>query len=247
MIVDTHCHIDRFPNPLALAEKCEVSAVGAVAVTNLPSHYEMAVEHLRKMRYVKPSLGFHPLTVKENLKELPLFLSLLGGVQFVGEIGLDFSDEGEPTRNEQLQVFRTIVEALSDKARFVTLHSRGAAGDVAHILDEYGVQKCVFHWFSGTLKELEKVVSSGHYLSINTAMVESKKGQRVLERAPRDRILTESDGPYVKIGRRPAGPFDMMRVVSGIADAWGVSEDEAESQVSNNYKRLCESIGITNG
>lgn len=247
MLIDTHCHVDRFPDPMALVADCEAKPVVTVAVTNIPSHYEIAVRHIGALRYVKPALGFHPLAVADNLKELPLFLSLLRGVQFVGEIGLDFSNEGQPTRNDQVQAFRTIAEALSGKARFVTLHSRGAAGDVADILGEYGIKKCVFHWFSGTVSELKQVVSSGHYLSINTSMVESKKGRDVLERVPRDRILTESDGPYVKIGRKPAGPLNMNRVVSGIADAWGVSEDEAESQVSNNYKELCESIGITHG
>lgn len=247
MLIDTHCHVDRFPDPMAVVADCESQAVVTVAVTNIPSHYEIAVRHIGALRYVKLAMGFHPLAVADNLKELPLFLSLLGGVQFVGEIGLDFSKEGQTSRNEQVQVFRTIAEALSDKARFVTLHSRGAAGDVVDILREYGVKRCVFHWFSGTVSELKKVVASGHYLSINTAMVESTKGRDVLERVPRDRILTESDGPYVKIGRRPAGPLDMKRVLLGIADAWGVSEDEAESQVSINYKGLCESIGITHG
>ena len=247
MLIDTHCHVDRFPDPMAVAEDCERQRVVTVAVTQLPSHYQMAVQHIGEMQFVRPALGFHPLTVAGNESELPLFLSLLPDVQFVGEIGLDSSQEGASSRSEQLRVFRAIAAGLAAKQKFVTLHSRGAEEDVADILHESGVTECVFHWFSGGPKVLKAVIAKGHFFSINTAMVTTQKGKTLLSLVPRDRILTETDGPYVKIGSRPAMPCDVKNVLCGIADVWGTSSEDVEAQVADNFFRLCRSLGIKLG
>jgi TatD DNase family protein len=247
MLIDTHCHVDRFPDPMALAEECEGQRVATVAVTQLPSHFQLAIRHIGEMRFVKPALGFHPLAVTGNEGELPLFMELLPNVQFVGEIGLDSSRDGASTRSEQLRIFRAIAEALAGKHKFVTLHSRGAEEDVADILCECGVTECVFHWFSGGSKALRTVIERGHFFSINTAMVTTQKGRTLLSLVPRDRILTETDGPYVKVGGRPAKPCDVEKVLSGIADVWGGSAENVEAQVAENYTQLCKSLGITHG
>jgi TatD DNase family protein len=247
VLLDTHCHVDRFPDPLAIAEDCERQRVMTVAVTQLPSHYQMAMRHIGEMRFVRPALGFHPLAVTGNEGELPLFLSLLPNVPFVGEIGLDSSREGASSRSEQLRIFRAIAVDLAGKRKFVTLHSRGAEEEVADILHECGVAECVFHWFSGGTKALKAVIGKGHYFSINTAMVTSQKGRALLSLVPRNRILTETDGPYVKIGSRPAKPCDVKNVLSGIADVWGATDEDVEAQVTENFTQLCRSLGIKLG
>lgn len=247
MLIDTHCHVDRFPDPMAVAKECERQRVVTVAVTQLPSHYQMALRHIGEMQFVRPALGFHPLAVAGNESELPLFLSLLPDVQFVGEVGLDSSREGASSRSEQLRIFREIAAELAGKRKFVTLHSRGAEEEVADILHESGATECVFHWFSGGTKALKAVIGAGHYFSINTAMVTTQKGKSLLELVPRNRILTETDGPYVKIGSRPAKPSDVKAVLCGIADAWGASVEDVEAQVTDNFTQLCRSLGIKLG
>lgn len=244
MLIDTHCHIDRFPDPMAVAEDCERQRVVAIAVTQLPSHFQMAMQHIGEMQFVRPALGFHPLAVTGNEGELSLFLSLLPDVQFVGEIGLDLSHEGASSRSEQLRTFKAISAELAGKRKFVTVHSRGAEMEVADILHDSGVTECVFHWFSGETKALRAVIGQGHYFSINTAMVTTHKGKSLLSFVPRDRILTETDGPYVKIGSRPARPHDVKKALCGIADVWGTSAGEVEAQVTENFTQLCRLLEI---
>ena len=244
VLIDTHCHVDRYPDPMALAEDCERQRIATVAVTQLPSHFQMAMRHIGMMQFVRPALGFHPLAVKGNEGELPLFRSLLPDVQFVGEIGLDLSREGASSQLEQLRIFRAIAAELAGNRKFVTLHSRGAEEEVADILHENDVTECVFHWFSGATKALKKVIERGHYFSINTSMVTTQKGRSLLSLVPRDRILTETDGPYIKFGGRPAKPCDVGVVLSGIADVWGVSVEKVDAHVTHNYSQLCESLGI---
>ena len=239
VLIDTHCHIDRFRNPSSLAAKCESGRITTVAVTNIPSHYELAKAHLKGMQYVKPALGLHPLAVGDSHGELPLFLRLLPEAQFIGEIGLDFSTEGLPTRATQVKVFSAIIEALAGSSTFVTMHSRAAADDVLDTLKRFGVRNAVFHWFSGTLRTLDNAIEWGCWFSINTSMIRSQKGAEIISRLPEDRVLTESDGPYVKIGRRPAEPSDVRLVVEALSESWGVSVDAAERQVHDNFIRAC--------
>ncbi len=70
-------------------------------------------------------------------------------------------------------------------------------------------------------------------------MVDSQKGSEIISRLPKDRVLTETDGPYVKIGKRPAEPSDVQIVLTALAKLWGVTVEEAETQVQDNFVRAC--------
>jgi TatD DNase family protein len=94
----------------------------------------------------------------------------------------------------------------------------------------------VFHWYSGPLPLLDRAIRQGFYFSVNPAMVRSKNGQGIIGRIPRDRILTETDGPYVKVGTRAAEPTDVRVVLEYLAKQWEISIGEAEGQVWENYQ-----------
>lgn len=242
MLIDTHCHIDRFSDPARLARKCESDGIMTVAVTNLPSHYELALPHLDSMRYIKLAVGFHPLVVSQHKHELNRFLELVSQVQFVGEIGLDFSREGIATKSEQTVAFNRIIEVLADSKKFVTMHSRGAADEVLDVMKNHHFHHAVFHWFSGTLASLDRAIQWGCWFSVNPSMTRSQKGKSIISKLPKDRVLTETDGPYVKIGNRLAEPADVRGVVSFLADAWEVSEEDVELQVSENFYRAANQL-----
>jgi TatD DNase family protein len=238
VLIDTHCHIDRFPNPGGVAARCEREKLITVAVTNLPSHYSQGVEHVKALQYVKLALGFHPLIVGQNYRELDTFLEMLPKVDFVGEIGLDFSNEGKSTKAQQLAAFRTIAKSLADTNKFVTLHSRGAADPVLSVLEEFSVTNAVFHWYSGSLRVLDRAIDRGFYFSVNPSMIHSNKGREIITRIPRHRVLTESDGPYAKIQNRPTQPSDVRNVVEFLSKEWGISMDETSKQIFQNYSGL---------
>lgn len=239
VLIDTHCHIDRFPDASGLARKCESTGITTVAVTNIPSHYELGLPHLAGMQHVKLALGFHPLAVGENRHELPLFLRLLRSADFIGEIGIDLSKEGLPTKAVQTEVFNSIIDALVGSTKFVTMHSREAADEVLDVMERFDFHHGVFHWFSGSLGSLERAIEWGCWFSVNPSMIGSEKGKLIVARIPKERVLTETDGPYVKVGRRPAEPPDVKGVVSHLAELWKVSVSEAESQIVRNFRQAC--------
>jgi TatD DNase family protein len=96
----------------------------------------------------------------------------------------------------------------------------------------------VFHWYSGTLKTLETVVQAGHFFSINPAMVRSVKGRDAIAQIPRERILTESDGPFINMGSRTIEPTDVQAVEEALGVMWGVSTVSARNIVQMNFQEL---------
>jgi TatD DNase family protein len=237
-MIDTHCHLDQIDSPEAVVRQAEDRAVTIIAVTNLPSHYAMALAHLKDCRYVKPALGFHPLMAAANPQELMPFIRLAKTAEYIGEIGLDFSPKGTPTKEAQLTCFERILEALKARHRFVTIHSRQAVLPVLDSIQRNGIGPVVFHWFTGSRSELDRVITAGHYLSINPAMLGTSTGKRVLEATPIDRILTETDAPFAQIDGRTALPWDVDIVLCHLAILWKKDRGEVENTVAKNFARL---------
>lgn len=236
-MIDTHCHIDRFPVPLDLSRECERNSIRVVAVTNLPSHYELALPHLKGFRCVVPSLGIHPLSAADGKRELGRFRKLAPGADYIGEIGLDFSRAGMASKAVQESVFEEVLECVSDRPRFITLHSRGAANSVLAALQRHGIESAVFHWFSGTSSEFDAVLAAGHLVSFNPAMLRSAKALRFLQAAPLNRILAESDGPYAKADGKPCQPKTIAEVYEAAAKTHQVSQAEIVEQMRLNFVR----------
>ncbi len=248
MILDTHCHLDLYPNPEQVAEEAERHNTLIIAVTNLPSHFEIGQPHVLRYKKVRLALGLHPLLIEKHTQsEKTKFERLLNQTSYIGEIGLDNSPEGRTTINEQIDSFRFVLGKINDRPRFISLHARGAEEKVLELLRQYRISNAVFHWFTGQLKILEQIFEAGHYLSINPTMVNSKKGQLIIERLPRDRVLTETDGPHTKVEGRLSKPSDAIKVLYYLSKLWGVSNEEVEKQVLNNFEKILAPIRKRNG
>jgi len=238
MLIDTHCHIDQFPSPEDVIRECQTSGLRVVAVTNLPSHFAVAADRLRKHPLVSPALGIHPLSASEGIRELAAFKRMAPHANFIGEIGLDFSRQGEASKSIQERVFEEVLRAIQDRPRFITLHSRGAEGAVLEGLRRHGIKAAVFHWFSGPAKVLDNVFADGHFVSINPAMLASASGQRIIAQSPRERVLVESDGPFTKVKGNICKPADVALVYKSLAARWNLSMEEVIYTVKVNFERI---------
>lgn len=241
-MIDTHCHIDLYSNPEELATESERLGIVTIGVTNLPSHFEIGYQHLVNHTKVKLALGMHPLYAESHQKELAIFLRNIDKTSFIGEIGLDFSEEGISSRTIQLNTFKCILDALNGKVKILSLHSRKAEQEVHQNLIRHKINTAIFHWYSGPLSFIADIVKSGFMFSINPAMIRSKSGQRIIQRIPINHILTESDGPFISIGTNPVRPKDVVVVQNYLSTVWGMSVQEVEIHIYNNYMRLMDSI-----
>lgn len=236
--VDTHCHVERYPNTLAVLDAAEQARVVTIAVTELPSQFQRLAVQLGRRHMVRIALGFHPLRAEQATSlETALFSRLLERTDYVGEVGLDFSPHGRPTRARQIKIFESILGESDLRAKVLTVHSRGAERDTVQLLTDAGAN-AILHWYSGAFRHAEAALQAGFYFSINAAMMRAKKGLKLLASLPRDRVVTETDGPYVKIGRRPSAPADVPRIVADLAGVWSCTAEEAQQQIWTNMSEI---------
>ena len=195
-MIDTHCHFDMMLRPEIYIRQRERAGDVVIGMTNLPSHFQMGQSHLKGFKHIRLALGLHPLLAAENKKELPLFNQLIDQTSYIGEIGLDFSKEGLDSKDEQVYVLRQILSVLSGKQKIVSVHSRKAEKEIFNLLCEYDIKNVIFHWYSGPEDLIPSLLRQGYYFSVNEAMCRSKNGRSIIERIPKDKILTETDAPY---------------------------------------------------
>lgn len=238
-MLDAHVHIDQYDNPSKTASLTSQKSVFAVAVTNLPSHFKAGLPHVKNLRNVKLAIGMHPLASAKHGAEVDLFFQLLNETSFVGEIGLDGSREGKATIQTQKETFALIAKSLSNK--IVSIHSRGAEEDVLDILVDNNVKGAIFHWYTGSESLIERILSNGHYFSVNPSMVASNSGRKTIGKIPLDRLLTETDGPFVKIRGRITQPWDVEVVETYLSRMWSLELDEVRGQIWKNFVQMAES------
>jgi TatD DNase family protein len=232
--VDSHCHLDQCPDPIRAVQAAAHAGVVVIAVTQSPDRYQLIARSFSARSNVRVGLGLHPLVVG-SIGRLAVreFARLLPSVDYVGEVGLDFSAQGRPTKDAQRAVFEEIVSLPGARAALWTVHSRGAEVDVIATLEAARVP-AVLHWFTGPATLVERGCSAGLFFSINASMVASKSGQAIIAAVSRERVLTETDAPFAASpgGRRE--PSDVIRVVEALAKAWGWTTAEAASQIFKN-------------
>jgi len=243
-MIDTHCHIDLYPDPSKLTLSIERDKILTILVTNLPSSFNKAFPHVQGLHFIRLGLGLHPLSAQHHVVEKRLFEKYAVRTSYIGEVGLDFSKAGISYKDIQLESFKFVIKCIRNKPKFITLHSRRAESIVLDILEEEKRSPVVFHWYSGPLKVLDRAVSLGHYFSINPAMVKNSAGKRIIERLPKDRILPESDGPFVKIEKRVVVPQDVLLVYKYLAVLWNKTVEEVSQIIRENFYKIIDPLRV---
>jgi TatD DNase family protein len=239
MLLDTHCHLDLYPDFARVLANIEAKRVATIAVTNTPSVFRRCVELTADNRFVRVAAGLHPQLVADRSRELPLLFDLVRETTYIGEVGLDFTDADAANRAAQRRVFDQILSACATAGnRVLSVHSRRAAAEVVEMIGDGFRGRVILHWFSGSATVLVKAIAAGCFFSVNPAMLLSEQGRKLIARMPRDRVLTESDGPFVTVSHRPAEPPDVVRVVRYLADIWSIDEREAETQITATFQAL---------
>lgn len=241
-MIDTHCHIDLYPNPLAIAKRVEKAKISTLAMTNLPSHFEAAIPHLKSFRYIRLALGMHPLYAERHESEYVLFDKYIDQTSYIGEVGLDFSKDGIGTKEIQLRSFSHVLRKIRGRKKILSLHSRRAEGQVLDMLLSQEIKSAIFHWYTGGFDVLDRAISHGYFFSLNTAMLTSKSGNAIINRIPLSLLLTESDGPYIKFKNRNAEPADAQSVVTFLANIHAVSPETVSAQIEDNFMRIINTI-----
>lgn len=213
-----------------------------MTVTTTPKAWSRNNELTRNTRYVRAALGLHPQLVAERAGELPLWERHLPETRYVGEVGLDAGPRFYKSLDVQRQVFQRVLERCAEAGgKILTVHSVRSAPAVlemieAHLPPERGT--VVLHWFTGSKSDARRAAALGCYFSINAEMTRTDRGRDLIRSLPRDRILTETDGPFTQVEGRPSEPSDVLDVIADIGASIGLPADVAAKAVLSNLRSL---------
>ncbi len=240
--VDFHCHLDLYPDHQAAIAKAEAARIYTLTVTTTPKAWSRNHELTRHTRYVRAALGLHPQLVAERAGELPLWDRHLPEARYVGEVGLDAGPRFYKSLDVQKQVFRHVLERCAEAGgKILTIHSLRSAPAVldmieAHLPRDRGA--VVLHWFTGSKSDARRAAALGCYFSINAEMTRTDRGRELITNLPRDRILTETDGPFTQAGCRPSEPVDVPLAAAAVANILGVSSEALTKVILTNLRTL---------
>lgn len=239
MLFDTHLHLDLFAEPKEIIKAIENQKYYSIAVTNLPQVFKNTKELCEGSKYVRPALGYHPELAHKFNNQFELFCELLDQTRYVGEIGIDNLRKTTEDFNSQKLIFEKIIRVCADKKdKILTIHSRRAEKEVIAIIGNHFPGKAILHWYSGSISDLEKALSFGFYFSINSAMTQSKNGINIIKNIPADRLLLESDSPFIGVNRESLVPVDMSQTIREIASIRDTSISDLSIILKENFRAL---------
>ena len=240
--VDFHCHLDLYDDHALLIAECDRERVATLAVTTTPKAWTRNRAMVAGSDLVRVALGLHPQLVAERAGELQLFERQLAETRYVGEVGLDAGPRFYRSFAEQQRVFDHILRACAEQGgKVLTVHSVRAVGKVLEHLERAlppDRGRTILHWFTGTTAEARRAVALGCYFSINGEMLRSARHRQLVAGLPIDRLLTETDGPFVEINGRRIRPRDVVGTVELLATLRALQPEELARAILGNLRTL---------
>jgi TatD DNase family protein len=253
-LIDSHCHLD---SPEFDADRDEVvtraleagvEQMVAIGTGNGPPDLEAGIRLADRYPQFYATVGIHPHdAAKATDPDFQRLAELLSHPKVValGEIGLDYHYDFSP-RETQTSVFIQQMEIAAAVKKPIVIHTREAWDDTAALLEKYwkphGIGG-IMHCFSGGPVEARRALGLGFYLSFGGIVTFPKALdlQAAAKEAPADRILVETDSPYLapvpKRGKRNE-PALVVHTARKLAELRGQSMEEVSRSTSENFRRL---------
>lgn len=245
--------------------------VGMVLVGSQIDTSRRAVEYAERYPYgVWAAVGLHPIHLVEyrvdaqelgvvGSPEVPGFttrpeifnhdayktLAIHEKTVAIGECGLDYFRTGQTDEEKKLQqeTFRKQIQLAREVGKPLIIHCRNAYGDLHRILNEEHAKDVggTIHFFVGTLEDAQKFLNLGFHLSFTGVITFAKNYDEVVKYAPLDRIMVETDAPYVAPapyrGKRNE-PLYVREIAARVAELRGISFEEVAAATTANATRL---------
>lgn len=205
-----------------------------------------AIEVCRGRENLRCSIGVHPnychevefekISILRELQKDPSVVAL-------GEMGLDYH-HNFADRTKQRKFFEAQLAMAKEFSKPVVIHCREAVDDTLAIMKNFASVPAVFHCFTGTVAEAERVLGAGYLLGF-TGVVTFKKSDALREAVkltPRDRLFVETDAPYLSPepfrSQKINEPALVMHTATAIAQQWGVNVEEVDRVTTENVQRF---------
>ena len=249
-MIDTHCHLTdprlggQLPAVLARAAAAEVTRMVTIGTSIADSRDALALA--RRLPNVACAVGIHPnYTADAAPRDAEQLVDLLNDPAAValGEIGLDyFHGRVDPTH--QADLFAAQLKIADRLGKPVVIHSREAIDDTLAILADFPGVRAVFHCFTGTAAEAGRIVAAGYLIGFTGPITYKKNDElrNAARRVPADRLLIETDAPYLspepvrKV--KVCEPAFVAHTAARLAEVRGISLDELDATTTANAERF---------
>ncbi len=269
IMIDSHCHIEHMKDAESVLEEARKKGMRAVITSSLNvKEAETAFELQKKYKdFLYVCVGLHPSEIEnfqnpkdsENSKAsrgafenfpgledyFDYIMSRKERIAAIGEVGLDYTWlKDEEKREKSRQIFIQLIELSREMQLPLVIHSREAMRDTLDILKAQGAKDVMLHCFSGNEATLEMALELGYYISFATNICWTKKHPYLAGRTPLDRMLLETDAPWLdpdstmekkELNNRP---WKIEKSAAKIAEIKGISKEEVLRITAENAVRF---------
>ena len=260
-LFDVHAHLTHpklVDDVDGIVARAHAAGVSSIVVNGLnPSDNERVRGLAARHGAIRPAFGLYPVdAVIREMRALGVDYPREGpeatleeGVAWVrenaaeafavGEIGLDGYWVPEALWPRPEEAFIALVKVAMDADKPIIIHTRKREKRAFELLVQLGARRVVWHCFGGKVGLARQIAEHGHSLSIPANARRSESFTRMLETLPRDRVLLETDCPYLSPARaRLSAPADVAGTAQYAAELWGVSVAEVTERIGENFSRL---------
>lgn len=253
-LIDVHAHLndEKYEDVEKVIKNAKENGVETIICSSSDLEYsKKAVELAKKFDCIYATVGVHPEEVDKfdivALKNLAKEKKVVA----IGEIGLDYhyfdglsEDEIKAKKNLQKEVFEKQLALANELSLPVVIHSRDAMGDTIEILQKNPPKKMsLLHCYGGSFESAEILIKMNFMFSFGGIVTfkSAKSVQEVVEKLPLDRILTETDCPYLSpepFRKAVNEPKNIVYIIDKIAKLKGLPVEVVAEQIRQNAKRL---------
>jgi TatD DNase family protein len=238
-MIDTHAHLNEVEDiHRAILRAKDVGLQGIVAVGMDMVSNQRTLDLAKQFRgMVHPAIGYHPWSIrKDTIEENLRFIEKnLASCIALGEVGIDYKVKVK--KPIQWEIFSHMLAMALRHNLPVIVHSRFSHKRTHQMVKDRGIEKGLFHWYSGPLDTLEKIIDDGYYVSATPALAYSPPHQAAMRTAPLERILVETDSP-VEYQGRISEPADLVITLEELSRLRGIDLREIRRITTANAKHF---------
>jgi len=238
-MIDGHAHLNEIADIEGAMERAAGAGVTEVIAVGMDIESNRTTLDLARRfpGVIHPAIGYHPWSiVPDSIEENLLFIrENLAGCIALGEVGIDYRIKLK--KQVQWDVFEEVLRMAVEMGKPVIIHSRYSHRRTYEMTAQSGVERAVFHWYSGPEDLVARIVESGYFVSASPALAYSPPHRAAMAAAPIGRILVETDAP-VEYQGKISEPADLAGTVRELAKLKGIPIEEAAALTEENIRRF---------
>jgi len=241
-MIDVHCHLeqkDYEKDRDEIIEKCKKELRAVITCCCHPDDFDLTMEMVEKYKnFLFATVSIHPEYIKEvNEEVVENFFKKIEEnkekIVGIGETGLDFIIEEPEWREKQKELFVKFINLAKNLNLPLVIHARKAFKEAIEVLEKSGARNVLMHFF--TQKDLlPKIIENGWSISVNTTLLSSKNIKKIVRDLKIEKIMTETDSPWLGPNGQRNDPRSIKLVVEEISRIKKMKIEEADKITTQN-------------